>query len=256
MRQIVYNRWLLPVLWCLAVVACDDASSLDYAPEEPHGQISIRMLKAQAAGEVTILSEELVIEGVVTANDHYGEFRRQLVVEDDSGGIALSLDHTALYKNYPCGCRLRIRCNGLLLYNYGGRIELGATADAYGSVALSPLQIDRHVERLAVEMVTPAPRLCTLASLCEQDIDCYVRLDGVRFLERATWCEPDVEQGGYLTTERTIEDAEGCRLVVRTLGSAHYADEPLPEGRGSLCGIVSYFGGSYALRVSRRGFFF
>ena len=81
-------------------------------------------------------------------------------------------------------------------------------------------------------------------------VDTYVRIDGVHFVETGTWCDRDPETGRPRTSERTVADARGNRLTVRTAGSATYANDPLPEGSGSLCGIVDYFNGVYSLRVT------
>lgn len=43
---------------------------------------------------------------------------------------------------------------------------------------------------------------------------------------------------------------------MRTLGSCSYAKEPLPEGRGSLYGVVDCFSGKYSLRVTNRDLLF
>ncbi len=88
-------------------------------------------------------------------------------------------------------------------------------------------------------------------------VDTRVRIDGVRFVESgATWCDTDPETGRTVTTERTIVDEQGNTLAVRTLGSCSYAKEPLPEGRGSLYGVVDCFSGKYSLRVTNRDLLF
>ena len=90
-----------------------------------------------------------------------------------------------------------------------------------------------------------------IAELNPRYVDTYVRIDDVSFTESpAAWCDRDPESGRYTTTERTLTDAAGDMLTVRTAGTALYAGEPLPEGRGSLCGIVDCFNGKYTLRIT------
>lgn len=95
----------------------------------------------------------------------------------------------------------------------------------------------------------------SISEISLRDVDTYVRFDQVRFTTQGTWCDIDPLSGKRLTTERTIVDSTGATFRVRTLGSAQYAGEPLPKGKGSLCGIVDYFNGEFALRVTNYEFF-
>ena len=80
-----------------------------------------------------------------------------------------------------------------------------------------------------------------------------MRFEGVRFVEAGKpWCDTDPETGRTVTTEREIMDANGARFLVRTLGNCDYAEEPLPSRSGILGGVIDYFGGKYALRVTFR----
>lgn len=258
MRQIVIRyKYLILFAWVLIVGACDHSSTLSFEDAHPTGLHTIRHLKAMARGEVTAIHEEVVIEGVVTGNDYFGEFNRQLVLEDHSGGITLALGSRNIYQEYPFGSFVRIRCNGLQLHNHGGSIELGTTPDPlYGSIALTSEVAARHLSRLDRPIETPIPQTIRIADIGPQHIDCYVHLADVQFVGQALWCDRDALSGKILPTERIVEDSEGYRLSVRTSATAHYAEEPLPTGRGSLYGIIDYFGGSYTLRITQRGFFF
>ena len=47
-------------------------------------------------------------------------------------------------------------------------------------------------------------------------------------------------------------DTRGRTFTVRTAATCVYAKEPLPQGTGSLYGIIDYFAGKYTLRVTNR----
>ena len=75
----------------------------------------------------------------------------------------------------------------------------------------------------------------------------------MRFTDAGTtWCDTDPETGRTVATERTIADARGRTFTVRTAGTCVYAKEPVPQGTGSLYGIIDYFAGKYTLRVTNR----
>ena len=54
------------------------------------------------------------------------------------------------------------------------------------------------------------------------------------------------------TTERRIADHTGREFIVRTAGTCTYATEPVPQGTGSVYGIIDYFNGKYTLRIANR----
>lgn len=220
--------------------------------DDPPAVQSIAWLKAQSRGSVTPIGSVLYCEGVVTANDAYGELYRRVVVEDATAALTIVIERNNLYRHYPIGSTLRIDCNGLSLCDYGGKIELGTGIGTEGYTSgLNDEEAVRHLALLAAT-THPAPLRLQFGEVTTDHIDRFVRFDGVRFVESGTWCDRDPLTGEPTTTERTILDAAGNRFVVRTLGSAHYAEEPLPEGNGSLCGVIDYFGGRFTLRVVNR----
>ncbi len=245
----------LCTLLCLLLAAgCDRASTLSLG-EVPEGSLhSIRALKQRctsAAGHV--VAEPLAVRGVVTANDRYGEFPHEIVIEDDTGGLRIALDRARLADLFPLGSTVTVQCDGLALGLYGGRVVLGSAPDARYGVARIPadrisrhLRCEGHAGMPEVGPVTPD------AIRTPERIDTYVRLDGLRFTESAAWCDLDPATLRPVATERTAVDAAGRRLTVRTSASCLYAEEPLPAGPVTLCGIVDCFNGSYSLRITAR----
>lgn len=244
---------LLGMLW-LVLTACDRSSSLDY-DDEPEIR-SIAWLKAQADGAATTLHTSLFCEAQVTANDAYGELYRRIVVEDATAALTIVINRSRLYRTYPIGTCLRIDGNGLVLCNYGGKLELGSGIGDEGYTTGLDDEAETAHLRATAAVEHRAPRTLRFDEVDASCVDCYVQLERVRFAEQGTWCDRDPESGDAITTERTLLDEEGNTLIVRTLGSAHYANEPLPEGIGSLCGVIDYFGGRYTLRVVNRAILF
>ena len=242
---------LLPVLAAGCLAACDEATTLrcDEPPRETLGSI-LRLKSLCPAYGSTAITEEITIRGTVTANDHYGEFDREIVVEDASGAIRIAVDHTPLSDLFPFGCIVTVQCNGLALGTYGGRVVLGAEPDArYGATRIPSSEIGRRIRCEGQGETLQAAQL-TFDAVTAAQIDTYVRCDGVRFAEPGTWCDFDPATQRYVTTERELVDAAGRRFAVRTLGTCVYAAEPVPSGTGSLYGIVDYFDGRYSLRVT------
>ena len=240
------KAWLLTAL---LLAGCDRATTLEFGEaEQPRPTCTIARLKSRCEGASYPITDQTVIRGIVTGNNRYGEFYNQLVIEDASGGLAIAAEYDASDNAYPLGEELVVYCNGLTLYDYGGKIELGKAVD--GNLCIPRDEADKHLRLSGLPAARITARPVRIGKLTPADADTYVRIDDVRFAQRAAWCDFDPETGRYVTTERTLADADGNTLAVRTLGGCLYAGEPLPEGNGSLCGIIGYFNGSFSLCIT------
>lgn len=247
MRTIVFVSLLL-------LAACNDATKPGFHETPQESSRSIAGLKALCDGKTSVrIAQDATICGQIVANDLYGEFSREIILQDDSGGIAIAVEGDPLADRFPFGTLVEVRCNGLVLTDYGGKVGLGAEPDEYGSGVIPQEEIDRYFHFPGTDVEMPRSVPLTFEEVQSRHIDTRVRFERVRFVEAGEpWCETDPETGRSVTTEREIIDEKGGRFFVRTLGSCDYADEPLPSGEGSLAGVIDYFGGKYALRVTFR----
>lgn len=233
------------------LAGCNSASEPRYQPAPQETRISIAGLKSRCDGLLsTPISENLVIYGQVVANDLYGEFDREIVIQDQSGGIGIALDGERIHDRMPFGTLVEVRCNGLVLTDYGGKISLGYASDEFGNRTIPAQEADRFI-RLSTDIdQLPATRRLKFNEVTHQHINTRVRFDNVRFgTEGRLWCDVD-ESGRAVSSEREIVDTDGNRFLVRTLHSCEYAMEYLPSGEGSLIGVIDYFGGKFSLRVT------
>ncbi len=242
-----YNRLLLYFLPLIAV-GCDKATPPSFEGRE-QATHTIFELKSRCTSDHYPITTDIILCGNVTAADLYGEYYKMLIIEDNSGGISVAIDATELGDSYPVGCEVMIRCNGLTLCEYGGKIELGSLPDGYGAGRIPRNDLSRYLRRTATTASRRKPTVRRFKEITPQQIDTYVRFDNVCFTESGNWCTTDPESGKVATTEHPITDSDGNCFVVRVLASCIYANEPLPMGRGSLCGIIDYFNGHYSLRV-------
>lgn len=256
MRTIVcISRLALGVLLLMAG-ACNRATE-PLPPDDPaqETQHSIAYLKTLCSGEESVrVTQDVVIRGFIVANDLYGEFYKTIVVEDATGGISIAAEHPSLADEYPWGAVLTVRCNGLVLYDYGGKIMLGTEPGEYGVGRIPREELPRYLTcSMPGEGEEPPTTPLAFGQVDDRHVDTRVRFDGVRFEEPGiAWCDVDPQTGRSIATERTIVDAAGNRFTVRTAGTCAYAREPVPSGTGSLYGVIDYFAGEYSLRVTNR----
>lgn len=250
------NKTVLISLMWLATSGCDRSSEPRFATPPAESFHTIAYLKSLCDNSSSYrITREITIRGHVVANDLYGEFDRSFVVEDDSGGITVAVDDRQTADRYPFGIITTIQCNGLTLCNYGGRILLGTTPDEWGVGHIPREELSRYIRTEIPERIPPAHSI-DITAISSRDIDTRVCFERVEFTEGGCWCDTDPETGRSITSEREIVDSRGNRFSVRTLGSCTYAKEPLPQGKGSLYGIIDYFAGKYSLRVGNREILF
>ncbi len=240
-----------------AVVACTHperfrADDVDPGGEMNGGKVSVAHLKTFYGGYPYTFTEPLVIEGRVESTDRSGNYPHTLAVSDSTGGIEIRIDDDRLFERFGMGARVEVQCNGLTIGDYGGVLQLGDAPDGEYEVGMIDAGRIGTLLRVTAEAdgeFVPLPR--TIAALSAGDVSRLVSVRDVQFVEApgTTWCESD--GGDFVATDRFVEDRDGNRLAVRTLPGAECAGWVLPEGSGSIEGILSSFNGVLQLRVVR-----
>lgn len=234
----------------LLSAACSSATKPSFEGDGEN-RLSIASLKTRCTGNSTTLTRNATIQGIVTANDIRGEFPKAIILEDATGGIEIAIDHTALADLFPLGSEISVHCSGLALGSYGGKVQLGAPPTGQYSVdRIARADIGRYLRCMELNAGTRRPRTTRFAELGIADADAYVRFEKVCFAETGSaWCDRDPESDQMQTTLRTLIDDAGNTFSVRVLPSCHYAAEPVPQGTGSVNGIIDYFNGELSLRI-------
>lgn len=250
-------RLPITLISLIAAVACDVSSSLEY-PENGNGSnpkaVSVAYLKSLCRSGIYDITEDMTISGTVMANDWLGEYYKSIVVLDDTGGIEIDINQSALYRTIPVYSRVTVFCNGMTLARVGGKTVLGAhpTGD-FPVDGIDGGLISRYVRIDSESGDDRKPAIHRFSEISAADIGAFVcfmdiaaDLDG----SNGKWC--DTVDGKYVTTTRYITDGDG-RFGIRTLGTCRYADEAIPAGRFSVAGIIDYSGGEYYLRIVNHG---
>lgn len=249
MKATAFSSGWVVALWALFAAACTPASELSF-DGEPQQLHSIPYLKSRCTGASVTLREQIAIRGIVTANDGYGEFDREITIEDAEGGISIAIDHSDLASLYPLGHEVTVTCNSLTLCDYGGVISLGTSPTEYGAGRIPANETSRFLRAAPTATDQLPPHTLRVTEVAARDIDTYVRFTDVEFTHSGTWCDTDPETGRPVTTEHTVIDAQGNLFTVRVHFTCHYAKEHLPKGKCSICGIIDCFNGRYAIRIT------
>lgn len=212
--------------------------------------ITISELKKQYAGVADRTAKEIeydyILRAVVSANDASGNIYKQIYVQDETGGIAVSIDQNEINGTYPVGQEVYIKLHGLAISVYGGQPSIGhPTADK-----------NRIPFEIVKESLLPngwpdadrvEPRTVRIADFSDEMVGTLVRLDNVLFEEAGQPFAPPQE-----TVNRLITQGDGSSVVVRNSGYAQFAQDLLPQGVGSVVGVLSKFGNAYQLFLRTR----
>src|SRR5690606_18917209 len=121
---------LLTALIFLAPLGCVD-EDFDAPPvggDDPNLTVTatIAELKAMhAPGQYEEVTDDVVISALVVSHDAAGNFFKQLVIADETGGIELRIDMNDLHNIYPVGRKVYLKARGLWLGDYNGLVQLG-----------------------------------------------------------------------------------------------------------------------------------
>ena len=257
MKKRYFAAWLM-LTAALTITSCLK-KNFDNPPDtsgyDPHLPVthSIAQLKAlnglyntTSGGDTTLINADIVISGIVVADDRSGNFYKQIVIQDSTGGLFININTYSLYAQYPVGRRLYIKCKGLYLGYNGGTIELGASLTEQLQVnGLGGSQINDHIIKGTTgnavhdTVVTLAQvRSISATSASRFLVGRLITISDVQFADtNTTYTDPAA------ATNRMITDCVGstASLAVRSSNYAGFHAIPVAKGHGSITGIYTLY---------------
>ncbi len=240
----------------LVPVACVD---LDFDEPPPGGEAiditanaTIQDLKSwYVPGAFTDITDELIIRGIVIADDASGNFYKTIVIQDETAGIEVKLNSVGLANDYPIGREIFIRCRGLVISDYNGLVQLGGgTYDDAGQTRLSGIEEallkDYLVAGKRDQFVTP--KVKGIKDVNTNDMSTLIQLTDVQFIQSdagETFADPVTQ----FSVNHLVEDCTGNTVLLRTSGYADFAGELTPTGKGTLVALVGVFGSDLQLFI-------
>lgn len=196
--------------------------------------------------------ENIIISGRVISSDYSGNIYKNLVIQDRTAALTLSINANSLYNDYRIGQEIVIDLTGMYVGKYSGLQQMGFPDDdeTYGAqTTFMPLEFfKQHAqlnglpdsEKIDTITTTIASLQTTPEGLRKWQSQ-LVRLNNVHF---ELGGEANFTDAQKENSNRTLLDANGNSIIVRNSGYANFYAEKLPEGSGDVVGILSYFGSS------------
>lgn len=258
-----FNTLIIALL--AIIVSCNkkfDEPPINADPDIPV-TLSIKDLKSryQAPGMFQRITDEQTISGVVVADDRSGNFFKQIVIQDETGGVTLSLDMNSLYSRFPVGRKVFVKLKGLMLGDYGGTIQIGldSTRSSDGRflnlVRIPQPQIDGFLipgsygNVITPKIVKPSD---FTGSLLDPLLNTLIQINNAEFRDAdlvktyANAASPTTESARNFTIKPCDDNKS---IVLRNSSYATFAGLTVPQGNGALVGISSVFNGTVQIAI-------
>lgn len=214
---------------------------------------NIDQLKARHTGSDYYINEDLVISGVVVADDKSGNFYKTIILADTTTktGIAVSLNGTYLYTNYPIGRHIVIKLRGLFLVSDRNLLKIVGGIAPDGSYEGIPSTLfDRFILKGSYfHTVTPVPvSISQLKTNLSQYQNSLIELTGVEF-QQSDANQPYADGNNKLSRSRNIKDCSGNSIATYNSGYASFANTLTPNGNGKLVAIASQYSNTPQLLI-------
>ncbi len=195
-------------------------------------------------GEVLTLSELRAMDTPHTFEGDYSVYGT-VTMDDKSGNIYRS----AFVQDHEAAINLRLQAPGGIYEGDSVRIYLKNTelSTYQGMLQLDNVNVDQHIIKKGTGVVLePTP-----VSIGDIDGDMQahlVELQDVQFEEDYVGLH-FADEDELQALNRTLEDCHGNTILVRTSGYANFASEPIPEGNGTLTGVITEHRGEMQLFI-------
>ncbi|MCT4581191.1 MAG: DUF5689 domain-containing protein [Flavobacteriales bacterium] len=206
--------------------SCEKEYDTPPIPEIPVGTIkTIAEVRAMYSGVDSVFTDDLTIRAVVTTDETTGNFYKETYIQDATGGIKLRFTSSS---SLSIGDSIRVQLNGGTLTEYNGMLSVDNLDPDESNVILQ-------------NNVTVTPVVTTLAQVTGALQGQFIQLDNVEFSDSdlgTSWADP-VNQ---FSVNHNLTDCDGNVVLVRTSGYANFAGDIIPNGNGTIYGVVGVFG--------------
>ena len=195
-------------------------------------------------GNFEQIMDEIIIEGIVVADDSNDNFYKTITVQDSTAGVAIRLDASGLYTDYPVGRKIAIKLKGLWLGDYAGMMQVGISVDrtdpVYPELTGIPLPLfDRYLVKKTLNNAI-TPRVVKIEELNDSLQSCLIKIKDVEFSVTDTG-RTYADAVNKQSVNRTIKACAGGSVFLRTGGFADFANIKTPRGNGSITAVYTIF---------------
>ena len=248
------NYWIL-LITIISHISCvqdDEFSIPEITCDDPNlvGSKSVEDMMKVSASTASRYEEDDVIVGYVISSDEGGNIYKNVSLVDDNGkGFNISLDRYDNYTSYEPGRKVYVKLKDLYTQVDFGALEIG---DLYNNTQIGRIPeviISDHLLRSCdvVEEETLVNKI-SISDISDQYLHTLLEFENVQFKDNevgGNYYSSSKDLGG--ATNRIIVDELGYEVIVRTSSYSDFANNPLPNGKGKIRGVLTRFNSDYQL---------
>ena len=193
----------------------------------------LRNMYAESGKDTWTVTEPLLLEAVVIS-DRSGGNSTSLKngFLQDKEGVGLTFRVTESIHEFDMGDELSLDLEGAVFSQYAGAVQLGFSTSKAVVQATDVAVIPKEV---TIEEINRGYYDGVLVKVKDVQFQDYI---GLTYYE-----------GTGSAHNRTLENEDGTKIIVRTARYANFKDEPLPKGSGNIVGILSVFNNNWQLNI-------
>lgn len=212
------------------------------------------------------ISTHYIIKGRVISSDASGNIYQTLYIQDGTDAISISVRKLSMYNEYRIGQEVLLDVTGLYLGKYAGLIQIGGLGIYSGTYQVSFMTAEdftshvqknglpdqtvdyinygatRPADKMYCTVMTPAQVPNTDDGIIEMSSQ-LVEFRNVYFVDGGELPFSEYQSSGV---NRTITDGTSS-IIVRTSGYSTFYNQIVPEGTGTVRGLLSYYNGTWQL---------
>lgn len=205
------------------------------------------------------ITEDYIFEGYVVSSDETGNIYKTIIIQDDpvnpTVGLAISVNRSNTYADYPVGTKLSINAKGLAIGKNGrGAVptigSVGTNAN-YPVGYIADVDIEKHIAKTCengsyvVANVVPVELNSLNEARNNKYINILVKVSGVQFKD----ADGTLAYYSSTSADRTLVNNNREEAVLRTSQYASFASQALPTGSGDITFIVGKYNTTFQMQI-------
>lgn len=213
---------------------------------------TIKSLLDSYTDKPIFFSDDVIISGYVASNDETGNIFKSLVIQDapenPTAGIAISIDQTGLFSTYELGRKVFVKLKGLVFSKSNNLPTIGAGIEG-NFVTRITTPVARKVIVRTPKIVKITPKKVLISKLTNADLNQLVTIEKAQFINKELglyYANPNNND----SENRTVIGCEDSgKIILRNSGYSSFKGVKLPEGSGSITGILSRYNNDVQLYI-------
>ena len=190
------------------------------------------------------IKENIVISGIVIADDRSGNFYKQIIIDDGTAAMPILLDAYNIYNDFPVGRKIFVKCKGLYTNYYYKLPQLGFAPDNKGAVLPIPFHLwDIYLVKDAMKQ-TVKPVDVSIEDAMKAKPELYnrlIRLNDAQIMDTLNTLQYALAPELLSATNIKLTDCDSNVILLRTSAYSKFHASKPQTGRGKITAIYTVF---------------